>query len=73
MSSNLHWIVPAQPQPDPSDILVAYNITHHFYREVEYRDAFERHCQWYRETAEMHQQEWRAMQGDLNILGWFRR
>lgn len=50
-----------------------YQVTHHFYREVHYRQAFEAYCQWYDAVAEQHRQEAEAMKHDINILGWFCR
>lgn len=55
------------------EILQAYQFTAEFYREVQYREDFERHCQWYDETAERHRQELEKMRGDINIFGWFSR
>jgi hypothetical protein len=45
-------------------------MTRQFHEELAYREAFERYCQWYYETAEFHRREWEKMQGDINILGW---
>jgi hypothetical protein len=62
------------PQPPVSaEILKEYKITREFYQEVAYRQDFERYCEWYYSTAKQHQQELEKMQGDFNILGWFRR
>lgn len=62
------------PQPGTvSETLQRAKITREFYQEVQYRREFERYCQWYYAVAEQHQQELKKMQGDLNILGWFRR
>jgi hypothetical protein len=62
------------PQPPVSaEILKEYKVTREFYQEVKYRQDFERYCEWYYSTAKQHQQELEKMQGDFNILGWFRR
>ncbi len=53
--------------------LASYRTSHEFYREVEYRQSFERYCQWYYATAKMHQEEMKRMEGELNILSWFQR
>ncbi|NER35504.1 MAG: hypothetical protein F6J93_16180 [Oscillatoria sp. SIO1A7] len=58
---------------DASEVLEIYEVSREFYREVEYREEFERYCQWYYETADRHQQELKKMRGDINIFGWFSR
>jgi len=55
------------------ELLRTYQVSREFYQEVQHRQNFERHCQWYRQTAELHRQEVQKMQQDINILGWFRR
>lgn len=67
----LRNIVPEPPIP--AEILKQHQITREFYQEVKYRQEFESYCQWYYSTAKQHQQELQKMQGDFNILGWFRR
>lgn len=71
MTSHFHWLVPA-PEPTP-EVLLVYDLTRQFQREVEYREEFDRYCQWYRTTAEQHRQEWQKLQTDWNLLGWFSR
>ena len=56
-----------------AEILQAYQTTNEFYREIQYRENFENHCQWYYATAKQHQEELEKMRGDINIFGWFRR
>lgn len=70
MSNHFRYIVPA-PQPD--EYFAAYQATSQFYREVQSRAELQRHCEWYYTTAKRHRQELKQMQGELNILGWFRR
>lgn len=65
-------IRPAIP-PAQLDILKGYQASSKFYREVEYRQEFERHCQWYQQIAQQHRQELQKMRGDINLLSWFRR
>ncbi|MEL7037211.1 MAG: hypothetical protein AAFO04_16535 [Cyanobacteria bacterium J06592_8] len=60
-------------QQSEIEILQAYQATHEFYQEVKHREDFERHCQWYAETAKRHQQELQEMKGDINIFRWFSR
>ena len=55
------------------EVLETYHVTREFYHEIQYRQEKERYCQWYYAIAQHHQEELRKMQGDLNILGWFRR
>ncbi|EAW38241.1 hypothetical protein [Lyngbya sp. PCC 8106] len=60
-------------QQSEIEILQAYQVTHEFYQEVQYREDFEQYCQWYAETAERHQQELQKMRGDINLFSWFLR
>lgn len=74
---HLNWehIIPQAPPP-PGEIieaLEATTTTREFYQEVEYREDFDRYCQWYYETADRHRQEMQKMLGDFNLLGWFWR
>lgn len=71
MPDKLGHIFPA-PQPEIEETFAAYQATSHFYREVQSRLAMSRYCEWYYTTAERHRQELQQMQGELNILGWFR-
>jgi hypothetical protein len=71
MLNHLRWIAIA-PQP-LAEAIVVYALTRDFYREVEYREEFERHCNWYRRTAAANQAELQRMQGDVNLFGWFNR
>jgi hypothetical protein len=68
---DFRWFAP-NPQPIP-EVLLAYDLTRQFHREVEYREAFDRHCEWYRSTADQHRREFQKMQGDMNVFGWFCR
>lgn len=71
MPEKFQYIVPAPPPP--ADIFATYQLAHDFYREAQYRQAHERYCEWYRQIAEDHQQEYKKMQRDINIFGWFCR
>jgi hypothetical protein len=73
MNHDLRWIAPIPPEPEKQEVLGAQVLTRQFYQELEYRHAFEKHCQWYRATAEKHHQELHRMQRDFNLLGWFYR
>ena len=42
-----------------------------FYQEVENRENFRAYCQWYRKTAQQHQEELAKMKKDVNIFSWF--
>ncbi len=68
----LRRIIPV-PQPEIEATFAAYNATSQFYREVQTREALSLYCDWYYETAALHQQELQQMRGELNIMGWFRR
>lgn len=72
MRQELRRFVPT-PQPEIADIFAAYQATSHFYNEVHSREAIKRYCDWYYTTAQHHRQELQQMQGEINILGWFRR
>ncbi|HBY78824.1 MAG TPA: hypothetical protein DEG47_17885 [Cyanobacteria bacterium UBA11148] len=71
MLDGFRQIVPAPPPP--ADIFSTYQLTHQFYREAEARQEFQAYCEWYRQTAKRHQKEFKKMQGDINIFGWFCR
>jgi hypothetical protein len=65
------FYTPADPDPnEPANIFQINQLTRQFHEELVHREAFERYCQWYYETAEFHRREWEKMQGDINILGW---
>lgn len=66
--NELQWNTPVQ-----LDVLKTYQVSREFYQEVQYRQEFDRYCQWYHQTAERHRQELQKMRRDLNILSWFRR
>lgn len=69
-----HHVRRFTPVPQvPSDALVTYELTHRFYQEKDYRDACDRHHQWYAATAAKHREELQRMRGDFNLLGLFRR
>ena len=70
MTKEFQRIVPA-PQPEMMEILEACHVTREFYQELQYREEFERYCDWYYLTAKQHQQELEEMREDLNIFGWF--
>jgi hypothetical protein len=71
MPSEFPHIIPALP-PEV-DILETHQTAYEFYREVRYREEFERYCQWYEMTAQQHRQELHKMRGDFNLFGWFSR
>lgn len=71
MIEGFQQIFPAPPPP--ADIFATYQITHQFYREAQARQEFQSYCQWYRQTAKLHQEELAKMQGDINLFGWFCR
>lgn len=64
-------ILPTPPPPPMMEIFETHLLARQFYQEVTHREEFQAYCQWYRETAQQHQQELAKMQGDLNIFGWF--
>ncbi len=72
MSHDLRWIAPTPPESDFAALEV-YQLTQEFHEEVQHRQQFDRHCQWYYATAQKHRREAQKMQNDLNLLGWFRR
>lgn len=72
MSKDLPYIIPSPP-PKVNQTFAVHQTTHQFYREVEARAEFQRHCDWYSTTAERHRQELEKMRGELNIFSWFRR
>ena len=70
MPLELRSIFP-EPNPPATEIFQVYQTTQEFYNEVQDRENFHQHCQWYYEIAEKHQQELKKMQNDPNILGLF--
>lgn len=71
MSEPLSYFLPAPPPA--ADSFATYQLAYKFHREVQQRQEFELYCDWYRQTAELHQKELQKMQGDINIFGWFCR
>lgn len=72
MPEEFRQIIPTPPPP-AEEIFAVYQATCEFYREVQYREEFERYCQWYKQTAELYRQDQQKMQRDINIFGWFNR
>lgn len=70
MSNEFREIVPTPP-PIVDESFATHQLTGQFYREIEYRQEFERYCQWYYETAALHRQELQKMRSELNIFRWF--
>ncbi|NEP17393.1 MAG: hypothetical protein F6J97_10880 [Leptolyngbya sp. SIO4C1] len=56
---------------DVTEAFELQQVASEFRQEVDYRDAFERHCRWYADAAEQHRAELAAMQRDIPILHWF--
>jgi len=71
MSDELRQIIP-QPPAAADETFAAYQETSEFYREISYRQEFERYCQWYYMTAERHRQDLKKMKREVNIFSWFR-
>lgn len=71
--NDLRWIVPTPPQQPIQEILQAHQVTREFYREVRYREDFDRYCDWYYQTAAANRRDLAKMRGDINIFGWFLR
>lgn len=69
MPEEFQQILPAPPPG--AEIFAPYRLAHEFQREAQHRQEIDEYCQWYRVTAERHQQELRKMQGDINLFGWF--
>jgi len=72
MSDGINRIV-FIPPPALDEQIERHHVTREFHREVHYRQDFQAHCQWYRETAARHRQELEKMRGDINVFGWFSR
>ncbi len=72
MSEQLRRIIPTPPPP-ADEVFAVEQVSGEFYREVQYRQEFERYCQWYYMTAERHRQELEQMRGELCIFSWFLR
>ncbi|NES83430.1 MAG: hypothetical protein F6K10_19600 [Moorea sp. SIO2B7] len=70
MLEDFQRIMPASPPA--AEIFAPYHLSYEFRREVAYREEFKNYCQWYRLTAQQHQQELEKMRQDINIFRWFR-
>ncbi|MBW4653944.1 MAG: hypothetical protein KME20_13045 [Kaiparowitsia implicata GSE-PSE-MK54-09C] len=68
-----HRHIVTLPPTETEDVFSMYRVAYEFHREVDTRTSLDDYCQWYERVAEQHQQEHRAMQHDINILGWFYR
>jgi hypothetical protein len=62
----------ATPQ-DVIEHLELHHIAQEFRLEVEYRQQFEAHCDWYYHTAQQNRRDYEQMQAELNIREWFGR
>ncbi|MEB3290904.1 MAG: hypothetical protein VKI82_13385 [Leptolyngbya sp.] len=60
----------ASPQ-EVTEYLVLHQAAQDFRLEVEHRQAFKAHCQWYDHIAAENQATLAQMQGELNLLAWF--
>jgi hypothetical protein len=69
-SDDLQFLNPGTPELETLEL---QQIAYDFRREVEHREAFEQHCQWYRDAAAYHQKELLQMQTEVNLFGWFCR
>ncbi|MBD0269927.1 MAG: hypothetical protein ICV77_16745 [Cyanobacteria bacterium Co-bin8] len=62
-----------RPAQNASEILQVHQMAQDFRMEVECREQFAAYCDWYDRTALKHQQEWAAMQKDVQLRSFFRR
>ena len=69
MSDGFQHLIPNLPPA--ADIFNSHQLAYEFRREVQTREDFAAYCRWYHETANQHEQEFKNMRNDLNILGWF--
>lgn len=60
------------PPQVAEETFATFQTTSEFYREVSYRQEFERYCQWYYMKAEHHRQDLKKMRKETNFLSWFR-
>lgn len=72
MPLELRSIFP-EPNPPTTEIFQVYQTTQEFHQEVQNRENFQQHCQWYYAIADKNQKELQTMQSDINILGFFLR
>jgi len=72
MPEPLNYIIPQAPTAI-DERLARHQLRREFTYEVEQRQAHAAYCQWYRQVAAQHRQEFAAMQNDVNLLGWFVR
>ena len=55
------------------EYLALHQAAQDFRLEVEYREQFEAHCQWYYQTAAENRADLAQMRREANLLGWFSR
>ncbi|MEM6255693.1 MAG: hypothetical protein AAF821_22495 [Cyanobacteria bacterium P01_D01_bin.156] len=58
---------------DSHNLLALHQVAYDFRQEVNYREAFEEHCQWYYAQAQKHQAELASMEKDISLFAWFSR
>lgn len=56
---------------DVIEHLVLHQTAQDFRLEVEYREKFEAHCQWYDQTAAENRATQAQMRREANLLAWF--
>ncbi|HIK16250.1 MAG TPA: hypothetical protein IGS53_13335 [Leptolyngbyaceae cyanobacterium M33_DOE_097] len=49
MFSHPRWV--PQPNSEPPEVIITFEFTRNFYREVAHRQEFEQYCDWYYKTA----------------------
>lgn len=57
---------------DVIEYLVLHQAAQDFRLEVEHREQMEAYCQWYYQTAAENRATLARMQGEVNLLAWFR-
>lgn len=64
---------PAPSQQEAIQHFKLHQIAQDLRLEIEHRAALEHYCQWYDQTAQQLQADYRKMQSEAQVLNWFRR
>lgn len=74
MAEQYNWIIPeVEMLGYVAESIAAHQVAYDFYHEVRYREQWQQYVQWYRSTAEQHQQDLKAMRQEPNLMRWFGR
>lgn len=70
---NLEHHRPYLAETEIAEVFRIHQLSWEFHCEVTNRDRHRQYCQWYREVARQHQEEFARMQKETGIWQWFLR